>query len=287
MNTESNFHSYSGPSFQNKFQNKFHQFQGRKKYYQKFNNKFGCPFNENYNNQYETGRYNEIRTDSHKEFGCYERKNKFSQVSNGLVFTKKEVYNKEESTKSLKSTKLTPKSLDDKTEDSSNKASISSSDEREIPSKEISSTVPQNKKNFRKKERDQPNFNKNRRQNKNWNKENRNKRKGIKNEDGQVKKGKRYFKKKDKENTEILNVDIKIGQNEHAIFTLKRYDDLCKTVKLFCEVYHIKDELMKPLIITIMSSLNMIYSAYNMPLSLKDINQLQLVKEEQNKKDEI
>ena len=84
------------------------------------------------------------------------------------------------------------------------------------------------------------------------------------------------------ENTEILKVNIKISKDTIAVFKLRRYDDLFNTIKLFCEINCIKEELMKPIIIKTLEALNNIYRIYNSKLSQKDINQLNLIHKVQN-----
>ena len=76
------------------------------------------------------------------------------------------------------------------------------------------------------------------------------------------------------ENTEILNVSVKISKNKKVLFKLRRFDDLFLTVKLFCEINQIEERLMKPLIIKILCTLNSIYQIYNFPLDAKNIQTL-------------
>ena len=80
------------------------------------------------------------------------------------------------------------------------------------------------------------------------------------------------------ENTEILNVSVQITKNKKAIFKLRRFDDLFLTVKLFCEIHQIEEKLMKPIIITILCTLNSIYQIYNFNLDTKSIQRLQRIK---------
>ena len=79
------------------------------------------------------------------------------------------------------------------------------------------------------------------------------------------------------ENTEILNVSVKISNNKKVVFKLRRFDDLFLTVKLFCEINHIEEKLMKPIIIKILCSLNSIYQIYNFKLDEKNIQRLQRI----------
>ena len=80
------------------------------------------------------------------------------------------------------------------------------------------------------------------------------------------------------ENTEILNVQVKISKDRTAIFKLKRYDDLFLTIKLFCEINSVDEKLIKPLIIKSLSTLNTIYQVMNSKLDDQQINILKKVK---------
>ena len=76
------------------------------------------------------------------------------------------------------------------------------------------------------------------------------------------------------ENTEILNVSVKISKNKRAVFKLRRFDDLFLTVKLFCEINQIEEKLMKPIIIKTLCSLNSLYQIFNCHLDDKNIQRL-------------
>lgn len=80
------------------------------------------------------------------------------------------------------------------------------------------------------------------------------------------------------ENTEILNVNVKISKDKNALFKLRRFDDLFLTVKLFCEINNIEEKMMKPIITQALSTLNNIYKIYNTQLDKKNINILRLLK---------
>ena len=82
------------------------------------------------------------------------------------------------------------------------------------------------------------------------------------------------------ENTEILNVHVKISENNTAIFKLKRYDDIFMTIQYFCEINNLKEEMIKPLIIKSLCAINTIYQVMN---SKMDAKNLELLKEVQNK----
>ncbi len=79
------------------------------------------------------------------------------------------------------------------------------------------------------------------------------------------------------ENTEILSVNVKLSKDKIVAFKLRRYDDLFNTVKLFCEINSIKEDLIKPIIIKSLEALNNIYTIYNWKMSKDDINQLNLI----------
>ena len=79
------------------------------------------------------------------------------------------------------------------------------------------------------------------------------------------------------ENTEILNVSVKISKNKRAVFKLRRFDDLFLTVKLFCEINQIDEKLMKPIIIKTLCSLNSIFQIYNFHLDEKNMERLRRI----------
>ena len=80
------------------------------------------------------------------------------------------------------------------------------------------------------------------------------------------------------ENTEILNVNVKISKNKSAIFKLRRFDDLFLTVKLFCEINSIDEKLMKPIIIKSLCALNNIYQVFNTQIDEKNLKRLRIVR---------
>ena len=84
------------------------------------------------------------------------------------------------------------------------------------------------------------------------------------------------------ENTEILYINVKLSKNKYKIFKLRRFDDLFLTVKIFCEINSIEEKLMKPIIITVLCSLNTIYQVYNIKLSENIIKILKKVKDINN-----
>ena len=79
------------------------------------------------------------------------------------------------------------------------------------------------------------------------------------------------------ENTEILQVNVKIAKDKNVIFKLRRFDDLFLTVKLFCEINSIDEYLIKPIITKALCTLNNIYQIYNSQLDSKNIKVLQMV----------
>ena len=81
------------------------------------------------------------------------------------------------------------------------------------------------------------------------------------------------------ENTEVLQVKVKISESETATFKIKRYDDLFLTISVFCEIYSIDESLMKPIILKTLCALNTIYQVYNCNVSKENIKILKDVKE--------
>ena len=79
------------------------------------------------------------------------------------------------------------------------------------------------------------------------------------------------------ENTEILNVNVKISKNKNVIFKLRRFDDLFLTVKLFCEINSIDEKFMKPIIIKALCTLNNIYQIFNSQIDEKNIKRLKMM----------
>ena len=79
------------------------------------------------------------------------------------------------------------------------------------------------------------------------------------------------------ENTEILNVNVKISKDKSAVFKLRRFDDLFLTVKLFCEINSIDEKFMKPIIIKALSALNNIYQVINSQMDVQCLHILQML----------
>ena len=83
---------------------------------------------------------------------------------------------------------------------------------------------------------------------------------------------------KDKENTDILEINVKISTQETLTFKIRRYDDMFKTVKIFCEINKLDIKLIRPLIIYIIKALNSIYGIYNLKLKREEIEFLKELK---------
>ena len=84
---------------------------------------------------------------------------------------------------------------------------------------------------------------------------------------------------KDKENTDILEINVKISEEEKLTFKIRRYDDMFKTVKIFCEINKLDIKLIRPFIIYIIRALNSIYGIYNLNLKSDEIKFLKDIKE--------
>ena len=79
-------------------------------------------------------------------------------------------------------------------------------------------------------------------------------------------------------NTVILQVSVKLPNNQTVMFKLKRFDDLFLTIKLFCEINSIEEKLIKPIIIKSLCAINTIYQIYNCEISSENIEVLKNVK---------
>ena len=97
----------------------------------------------------------------------------------------------------------------------------------------------------------------------------------VKNEEKKEYKGNPEF-----ENTEILNVNVKLGENKYAIFKLKRYDDIFMTIQYFCEINNLDEELIKPLIIKSLCAINTIYQVMNSKINEENFKVLKEIKNE-------
>ena len=90
---------------------------------------------------------------------------------------------------------------------------------------------------------------------------------------------------RDKENIDILEVNLKLN-NKLYLLKLKRYDDLFKTVTIFCEFNKIDQKFIKSIIIYIIRCLNSIYSIYNLNLKQEEIQFLKHLKKEYSQEHE-
>ena len=96
-----------------------------------------------------------------------------------------------------------------------------------------------------------------------------------------------FYNKKEKENTDILCINIKINNNELLVFKIRRYDDMFKTVKIFCEINKLDTKYIKPLIIYIIRALNSIYGIYNLSLNENEIKFIEDLRERELTKNEL
>ena len=76
---------------------------------------------------------------------------------------------------------------------------------------------------------------------------------------------------KDKENTDILEINVKVSEGHSLTFKIRRFDDMFKTVKIFCEINKLDIKLIRPFIIYIIKALNSIYGIFNLPLKNDEI----------------
>ena len=95
-----------------------------------------------------------------------------------------------------------------------------------------------------------------------------------------IKSGSIIDNEREKENTDILEIHVKISQKETLVFKIRRYDDMFKTVKIFCEINKLDIKLIRPLIIYIIKALNSIYGIYNLKLKNDEIQFLREIKRE-------
>ena len=95
-----------------------------------------------------------------------------------------------------------------------------------------------------------------------------------------IKSGSFAENEKEKENTDILEIHVKISKKETLVFKIRRYDDMFKTVKIFCEINKLDIKLIRPLIIYIIKALNSIFGIYNLKLKNDEIQFLKDIKNE-------
>ena len=94
-----------------------------------------------------------------------------------------------------------------------------------------------------------------------------------------IKSGSLLDNDKEKENTDILEINVKISSKDTLIFKIRRYDDMFKTVKIFCEINKLDIKLIRPFIIHIIKALNSIYGIYNLKLKTDEIQFLKDIKD--------
>ena len=92
---------------------------------------------------------------------------------------------------------------------------------------------------------------------------------------------------KDKENTDILEINVKVSPEKTLTFKIRRYDDMFKTVKIFCEINNLDIKLIRPLIIYIIKALNSIYGIYNLKLKRDEIEFLKEIKMKFYKEEDV
>lgn len=85
---------------------------------------------------------------------------------------------------------------------------------------------------------------------------------------------------KEKENTDVLSINLKISDKEILMFKIRRYDDMFQTVKIFCEINHLEQKFIRPLILHVIKAMNIIYGIVNMTLNEDEIKELQRIKGE-------
>ena len=83
---------------------------------------------------------------------------------------------------------------------------------------------------------------------------------------------------RNKENTDILEINVKISKEKTLTFKIRRYDDMFRTVKIFCEINKLDIKLIRPLILYIIKALNSIYGIYNIYLKKDEIEFLKELK---------
>lgn len=72
------------------------------------------------------------------------------------------------------------------------------------------------------------------------------------------------------ENTLILTLKIKLGQNDYRVFYLKKFDDLFVSIQRFVEVNQIKQTLVKPIVNKIFLALNKVFWMLNSKIGKYD-----------------
>ena len=85
---------------------------------------------------------------------------------------------------------------------------------------------------------------------------------------------------KGKENTDVLKIKLKISDNKILTFKIRRYDDMFKTVKIFCEINHLEQKFIRSLILSVIKAMNIIYGIVNMTLNENEIEEITKIKEQ-------
>lgn len=75
----------------------------------------------------------------------------------------------------------------------------------------------------------------------------------------------------DRENSYILTINIKVSNDETLSFNIRRYDNIFKTVKIFCEINNLDAKYIRPFILYIIKALNRIYGIVNLNLTKDEI----------------
>ena len=75
----------------------------------------------------------------------------------------------------------------------------------------------------------------------------------------------------DRENSYILTINIKVSNDETLSFNIRRYDNIFKTVKIFCEINNLDAKFIRPFILYIIKALNRIYGIVNLNLTKDEI----------------
>ena len=78
-----------------------------------------------------------------------------------------------------------------------------------------------------------------------------------------------------KENTCILEINLKLTKDKIFNFILNRFDYLFETVQIFCQINELNSKLY---LINNMKALNAIYGIFNLKLPKNEINELQMMK---------
>ena len=89
------------------------------------------------------------------------------------------------------------------------------------------------------------------------------------------------------ENITILDIGVKISENEVINFKLRKYDDMFEVVKRTCKENDLNENYQNFFIYTIIKALNSIYGIYNLSLKKEEISFLQVLKDKCNNSNNI